>query len=160
MSMILYPPMSLSADDMGRTCVFLAGSIEMGAAIDWQAEVARLIDGHVEIVLNPRRAAWDASWTQDISNRVFREQVDWELDHIDHADAVFFYFAPGTMSPISLMELGYCLGRGWENLIVVCPPGYWRRGNVQIMCARADVSCIKVHDDLSSGIDALKEYFA
>lgn len=52
--------------------VFLAGSIEMGAAVDWQADViARLEawpDSERLVVLNPRRPDWDPSWEQDISN--------------------------------------------------------------------------------------------
>lgn len=156
MARVLYPPERLPAGDiMKNVCVFLAGSIEMGSAIDWQAEVIKHIDKDADFIFNPRRKVWDPSWKQDISNEVFREQVDWELDHIESADVVFFYFAPGTQSPISLMELGFCLGRDWAHVIVVCPPGYWRRGNVQIMCDRGG---IKMYDDLFDGLQAFRDF--
>ena len=44
----------------GDRVVFLAGSIEMGAAEDWQTRLVASLDGVV--ALNPRRAAWDSSW--------------------------------------------------------------------------------------------------
>lgn len=123
-----------------RRVVFLAGSIEMGKAEDWQARMERVvedIDAHI-VVANPRREAWDASWVQSIENPVFREQVDWELDHIERADLVVFYFQPGTQSPITLLELGKHLERAdaAKSTLVCCPEGFWRKGNIEIACAR------------------------
>src|SRR5215510_12567556 len=64
----------------GVRAVFLAGSIDQGAADDWQARLtAALVDLDV-VILNPRRDAWDASWRQSINEPRFREQVEWELD--------------------------------------------------------------------------------
>src|SRR5271154_863946 len=94
---------------LGELCIFLAGSIEMGKAEDWQAKLFHSIMSHNVTVYNPRRDNWDPSWKQDISNPFFKEQVVWELDHIDLADIVVFYFDPTTMSPITLMELGIVL---------------------------------------------------
>jgi len=122
------------------TVVFLAGSIEMGSATDWQAElaaflVARLPDhaGKV-IVLNPRRDAWDASWRQSIDEPRFREQVEWELDGLERADVIAMWFAPETRAPITLLELGLHARGG--KLVVGCPDGFWRKGNVEVVCAR------------------------
>ena len=124
----------------GKKVVFLAGSIEMGQAQDWQVQVAAALHmAHPDIVVaNPRRAAWDAAWQQSIANPVFREQVDWELDHIERADLVVFYFQPGSQSPITLLELGKHLERtdAPTSTLVCCPEGFWRKGNVEIACDR------------------------
>ena len=131
-----------------RPSVFLAGSIEMGKSIDWQMTLADSLRAAAIpcIVLNPRRDAWDASWKQDISNPVFKEQVTWELDAQDHADLILMYFAPGTQSPISLLELG--LFAASKKMVVCCPEGFWRRGNVQVVCERYRVSMVDSLEDL------------
>lgn len=129
--------------------VFLAGSIEMDKAELWQDRVIAELSQHDIVVFNPRREAWDSSWKQEAENPQFNEQVNWELDNLDAATYKFFYFDPNTKSPITLMELGYVIGRGSENVIVVCPPGFWRRGNVEIICSRND---IYMFDTLEDGL--------
>jgi hypothetical protein len=70
---VLQPPQPLQLAEGERT-IFLAGSIEMGAAEPWQdALIATLRDAGATI-LNPRRSAWDASWVQSIENPAFRER--------------------------------------------------------------------------------------
>lgn len=116
--------------------MFLAGSIEMGVAEDWQKKlIAELSECNVTL-FNPRRDNWDSSWEQSINNPEFAEQVNWELSAIEQADVVVFYFDPATKSPITLLELGLCSGVGLSNVIVCCPDGYWRKGNVEIVCNR------------------------
>ncbi len=117
--------------------VFLAGSIEMGKAVDWQAQVKELLKNTDWNILNPRRNDWDSSWVQSIENPQFREQVDWELNAQDNADRIFMYFAPETKSPISLLELGLYASSG--KMIVVCPDGFWRKGNVEMVCKRYNI---------------------
>jgi len=117
--------------------LFLAGSIEMGKAVDWQAKVRELLQDSDWTILNPRRDDWDSSWVQSIDNPQFREQVAWELDAQDYADKILMYFAPETKSPISLLELGLYASSG--KMVVVCPEGFWRRGNVEIVCARYNI---------------------
>lgn len=128
--------------------VFLAGSIEMGVAVDWQAEVSAALSGLDVLVLNPRRAAWDASWAQSIDNPPFREQVEWELDALDAADVVLMYFAPETKSPITLLEMGIHAAKDPEKMIVCCPAGFWRKGNVDIVCHRYCVTQVETLDEL------------
>ncbi len=117
--------------------VFLAGSIEMGKAVDWQAQVKEILKDTDWNILNPRRSDWDSSWVQSIENPQFREQVDWELTAQDNADKIFMYFAPETKSPISLLELGLYASSG--KMIVVCPDGFWRKGNVEMVCKRYNI---------------------
>src|SRR5687767_2483934 len=109
--------------------VFLAGSIEMGAAGDWQAEFeTRLADLDV-VILNPRRDEWDASWVQSIDHPQFRGQVEWELDGQEQATHIAMYFAAETKAPITLLELGLFARSG--KVVVGCPLGFWRRGNIE-----------------------------
>lgn len=121
--------------------VFLAGSIEQGQAIDWQAAAAKSLEARGITVLNPRRDDWDPSWQQRLSNAPFRAQVEWELDGLTRCDAVLMYFAPATQAPITLLELGLVAPSG--KLIVSCPDGYWRKGNVEIVCARFGVPVVE-----------------
>jgi hypothetical protein len=135
-----------------RPSVFLAGSIEMGEAEDWQVEVTKKLDGTGVVIFNPRRDDWDSSWVQDISNDNFNEQVNWELDHLSAADQIILYFHPDTKAPISLLELGLHAPEG--KMVVCCPPGYWRRGNVQIVCDRFN---IPLYDRLDDVIEEVKK---
>lgn len=130
------PPEPLSLEP-GKASVFLAGSIEMGAAVEWQAQVTDALRDLDIIVLNPRREAWDATWPQSIDFAPFREQVEWELEAQERADLIVFYFAPGTRAPITLLELGLGARR---RAIVCCPDGYWRKGNVDIVCRRYGIA--------------------
>ena len=140
--------------------LFLAGSIEMDKASNWQAQIISEMEAYPVAIWNPRREKWDPTWLQEIDNPEFAEQVNWELDHIEHATITFMYLEPGTMSPISLMELGLLAGldrREDRCVIVVCPPGFWRRGNVQIICDRHDFICA---ESLEEGVQILKETIA
>jgi hypothetical protein len=126
--------------------IFLAGSIEMGKAIDWQSVVTNALSHLPVTILNPRRGIWDGSLEQDISNAEFKEQVDWEMDHLIKADVIALFLQPGTMSPISLLELGMHAADG--KLVVCCPFGYWRRGNVQIVCQRYGIPLVETQEEL------------
>lgn len=151
---LILPPKRVPKERTGAT-VFLAGTIEMGNSIDWQKEASDLFAANetVQYVFNPRRVDWDSSWTQSIEHPQFNEQVNWELDHISQADVVFFYFDPTSKSPITLMELGYVLSSlerfSGQHVVVCCPDGFWRKGNVDIMCQRAGVS---VHTSLGAAL--------
>jgi hypothetical protein len=144
MSKVIKP---VSYERANPVSVFLAGTIEMGKAVDWQKQLeAELSDVMVDI-FNPRRDDWDASWEQSINNPQFLEQVTWELDHLDEADIIFLYFVPGMMSPISLLEFGLYAKTG--KLVVVCPDGFWRQGNVEVVCKRYNIPFFK---NLGDGI--------
>jgi hypothetical protein len=131
--------------------VFLAGSIEMGTAGDWQAELIAALPAEV-IALNPRRLDWDASWRQSIDEPRFRAQVEWELDGLDRADTIAMWFAPETRAPITLLELGLHARGG--KLVVGCPEGYWRRGNVEIVCARFGIPLVASWDAFVAAVIA------
>lgn len=132
--------------------IFLAGSIEMGAAVNWQEQVTTALEGKDITILNPRRDDWDSSWVQSINNDQFREQVEWELDALSKADGIIMYFDPNTKSPISLLELG--LHARHPGLVVCCPEGFWRKGNVDVVCKKYDIAQIPTLEEL---IAKLKE---
>lgn len=129
-----------------NTKIFLGGSIEMGKAIDWQRELIERLKDEMITFLNPRRSDWDSSWTQEITNPQFKEQVEWELDGLDMADIIVMVFDPNTKSPISLLELG--LHASSEKMVVICPEGFWRKGNVDIVCNRHEIKQVKDIDEL------------
>lgn len=135
--------------------VFLAGSIGLpdsgGEAENWQEKIIRECSNESIIFLNPRRTDWDSSWTQSIQNYHFREQVEWELNSLEEADHIVMYFDPNTKSPISLLELGLHARSG--KLIVCCPEGFWRKGNVDIVCNKYN---IYQTDNIENVIQCLK----
>jgi hypothetical protein len=136
---VLKPPGPLLLD--GRTpSVFLAGSIEMGTAEDWQTQVERALGDLDVVVLNPRRDEWDASWVQSIADRNFREQVEWELEAQEQAGIIAMYFDPRTQAPVTLLELGLFARSG--KLLVCCQEGFWRKGNIEVVCARYGVPLV------------------
>jgi len=140
MGVIYTPPSKIEEHDFINYMVFLAGSIEMGVAEDWQTKLSNeLVNIPNLTILNPRRPQWDNSWKQSLDNPVFKEQVDWELDGIEKADLVIFYFDPNTKSPITLLELGAVtqMVRLEKRIIVCCPEGFYRKGNVDIVVHRA-----------------------
>lgn len=59
------------------------------------------------------------------------------MDALDAADIIFMYFSPNTKSPISLLELG--LYANTKKMLVCCPDGFWRKGNVEVVCERFDI---------------------
>src|SRR5262245_21353171 len=148
MAFILKPPAPL--DLAGRPSVFLAGSIEMGRASPWQAQVETSLRDLDVVVLNPRRDDWDSSWHQSIQDERFREQVEWELAAQEKADLIAMYFAPDTQAPITLLELGLAAPTG--RVVVCCPEGYWRKGNVDVVCARYRVPTVPDLDALVAAV--------
>jgi len=126
--------------------VFLAGSIEMGVAEHWQKRVIDALSDKPIRFLNPRRDDWDSSWSQDIHNDEFVEQVVWELTSLEQSHLVIMYFDPNTKSPISLLELG--LHAKEQKLIVLCPEGFWRKGNVDVVCEYYGINQVDTFDEL------------
>jgi hypothetical protein len=150
MAHILKPPAPLAL--AGRRSVFLAGSIEMGHAEPWQARVEEALADLDIVVLNPRRDEWDASWVQSINNPPFREQVEWELAAQEQSTVIAMYFAPTTKAPITLLELGLAARSG--KVVVCCPEGFWRKGNIEVVCATYQIPLVV---DMSAMIAQVRE---
>jgi len=112
----------------------LFGSIEMDTAVKWQDFCEKRLEPHDIDIYNPRRNDWNSTWKQDIENAEFKGQVTWELTVLENTNVKLFYFDPSTKSPVTLMELG--LAKIDSDVVVCCPPGFWRKGNVDIVCER------------------------
>lgn len=132
--------------------IFLAGSIDQGKAVNWQEQIEQALTGYDNLtVLNPRRDDWNPDWVELITNPQFKEQVTWEMDCLDRANLVVVYFDPEQKSPITLLELGYC--SQMKQMIVCCPDGYWKKGNVQVVCERNN---IPLTNNINEFIGAIK----
>lgn len=147
------PDVAFHHTDIDRPYVFLAGSIEQDKAVDWQKVVKSQLGDLNGTLFNPRRAQWDPTWDEDDPR--FHEQVYWELQAMYQADIIMMYFDPDTKSPITLLELGMFADS--DKLLVGCPKGYWRRGNVRIVCASMG---IHVHESLQELIQSTRDLVA
>lgn len=143
--------------DISKPSIFLAGSIDMGKAENWQERIEKALADYDVTIFNPRRDDWDASWVQDISNPQFFEQVSWELEHLERTWLIVFYFDPNGPAPITLLELGL-FAVSERPIIVCCPEGYWRRGNVQIVCDRYGIPLCDNIDDFTTLIHEWANY--
>lgn len=141
---LIYPPNQYNNN--GKYTIFLAGSIEMGKAENWQDEFCEQFKHYNINVLNPRRPDWNATWEQSFANPDFKAQVMWELDGLDAADLILMYLQPETISPISLLELGKYSET--DKMIVCCPNNYFRKGNVDILCYRENIPLCDTKEDL------------
>lgn len=154
-----FTPEVTMVPDFSKPGIFLGGSIEMGRAEDWQAEMVTKFDFNTINVFNPRRENWDSTWEQSIENRNFYKQVTWELDMIQAADCVVMVFKPETQSPISLLELGLIAGANGQGalnkMIINCPEGFWRKGNVDVVAQRYHIPVINDHDEFVSEARAM-----
>lgn len=130
--------------------LFLGGSIEMGAAENWQDRLTKDLQDSNLTILNPRRDDWDSSWVQDPTpGTQFETQVSWELEAQEIATICAYYFADGTKSPITLLELGLFV----DNIPVVhCTPKFWRYGNVKVTCDRYGIPVYETYEEFLNAI--------
>lgn len=133
--------------------VFLAGSIDMGSAVDWQKRVEKSLEYFPGVIYNPRRDDWDSSWKQEDSDPQFRKQVEWELDFLQYSDHVFMFISKESKAPITLLEFGYVANVFPKKLHVCVEGGFYRRGNIEVVCRRNDILLYK---ELDQALDAFK----
>lgn len=125
--------------------IFLAGSIDMDNAPRWQDRVLRRFKDEDVVFLNPRRDDWDNTISQSAEDPLFVQQVTWELEMLDAADLIIMNFSPLSRSPISLLELGLF---STKPMVVCCPEGFYRKGNVDIVCERFGILRTETFKDL------------
>jgi nucleoside 2-deoxyribosyltransferase-like protein len=143
MAKVITAPERLPKPKAGSWSAFLAGAIDMGVAVDWQAWVIeQLSNQHDVLLFNPRRQAFTAD-TLD-------EQIYWELDALEAADTVFMWFPKDAKAPISFFEAGLYWRSG--KLIVGAEAGFYRRRNLELTGDRYDVP---IYLTLESMITAL-----
>ena len=149
--------------------LFLAGSIEMGAAENWQEKFVALItermkdvlEGWELVIYNPRRDDFDVSQEQSASNPYFAEQVNWELDNLYQSELHIFWFADDTLSPITLYEFGKHTNDGSFRMepLVGCGPRYKRRGNLEIIAQREYIHLYSTIEEMVEATAKLMEDF-
>ena len=158
---IYYPPNIPKSDPKEDNAIqiFLAGSIEQGKAENWQEKLIKdigtlklpdsLLQNDSSIpsltIYNPRRPDWNPNLPQDAMNATLKEQINWELDHLEKADIICLYLDPNTTSPISLLELGLHIRSG--KLVVCCPPEFYRNANVDLTCQKYRVNVSNSYQD-------------
>ena len=144
-------PQHINNRDKTLKSVFLAGSIEMDKAIDWQQQCEQVLTKTFN-VFNPRRQSWESTWKQEITNPNFKEQVNWELEALEQSDHIIMFFDGKTKSPISLLEFG--LYAKSKKLLVVCENNFWRKGNIDVVCEKYN---IQQFQNLNTVLEYLKE---
>ncbi|CAP86471.1 hypothetical protein EN45_051570 [Penicillium chrysogenum] len=135
----------------GVKSIFLAGTTSKVDNYDWRERLSTALSDMSVTVYNPYRPDWDSSWREEIDFVPYREQVEWELEKQEKADIVVIYFHPATQAPISLLEFGLC-ARVPGKAIIVCPEGYWKRGNVQIACKKYGIEMVNDDDGLREAV--------
>ncbi len=167
---VIKPPTPLIWGDTTRSVggdlvpllkIFLGGTIEMGAASNWQDKAIELLRAkcqHETVVFNPRRDNWDSSWQQSINNRDFKWQVEWELAALRMVQVIYFNFEKDSRSPITLMELGIASQFRGPQVKVCCPDGFWRKGNVEVLCNLNNIPLYNTLEDMIEGNDKYAQY--
>ena len=154
---IIKPPAKF--EGVGSYTIFLAGTIDMGEALDWQKMVQDKLAqfGDWLTILNPRRDDWDSSWEQSIDEPQFKQQVLWELDGQKAADLIIFCFAINeeeaekAKAPITLLELGMFHNK---QAVICCPQGFYRKGNVDIVAERFGIPIYENFDEMLEDVAA------
>lgn len=127
MTTVILPPHST---DVPGLKIYLAGAIDMGAAVNWQAQVIDMLpDSRHLVVLNPRRP----QFTPDTLD----EQIHWELEAMERADAILLWFPKDAKAPISFFEAGLYWNSG--KLYVGAEAGFYRRRNLELTAERYGV---------------------
>ncbi|KAF1951009.1 hypothetical protein CC80DRAFT_496301 [Byssothecium circinans] len=147
---VCFPP---DRPKVTQPSIIIYGSIEPSPTSNWTTTLASHLSSLPITILNPRLDGWDDTWREDINFAPFKEQVDWEMDHAAVANVIVFYFKPGTSCPISLLELGMCVGMYNEKVVVGCPKEFYKRGNVEIVCRRFGIELV---EDLNELGDVVK----
>ncbi len=145
---VKHPRENVKSDTTNYVSVFLAGTIDNGASIDWQQNIVdkmRNFSGNF-LLYNPRRSVWDAN-----DKRELEYQINWELDHLEAADYILMNILGSSKSPVSLLELGIHIHSG--KILLVCDPSYYRYDNVRITCKKYHV---KIYHTIEEALQTIQ----
>ncbi len=141
--------------NQSKLTIFLAGSIDMGFADNWQDRIVNELKDYDVLLLNPGRDDWDSSWKQTKDDLKFLEQVQWEQRGLKNADFRIFVFLKNSKSPITLLELGKHLT---DYGAVCCEQGFYRKGNVDIEVAAAHMPLFNTIDGLIAHVKKMLDF--
>lgn len=125
--------------------IFLGGTIEGGAGIDWQKDLSKrlgeILPPNKRInVYNPRRYHWDQN--TNVGERI--NQIKWEHYYLDRSDIIVMNILGDSKSPISLMEIGMYADQ--DSLLVFCPKSFYRYENVFCVCEKYGIPLYDTND--------------
>ncbi|KAI0708808.1 hypothetical protein C8T65DRAFT_718414 [Cerioporus squamosus] len=132
------------ASILGRS-IFLSGSVEPGGGERWHLEMIRRLQHLPITIFDPWRDDWDSSWVHRKYDERFATQTRWELENLRRADIIAVYLAPGSEAPVSLLEFGLCAKA--RKVVVCCPDGFYRKGNVEIVCEDENIPLVDTFDE-------------
>lgn len=158
MKTIIRPPQQYDFTDLEDHDyrVFMAGTIDNGAVVPWVDRIVESldIDSSVQFI-DPRRPDWNSTLANTADCADFREQVEWEMKGLASSTYIVFNILPGSISPVTMLELGWIASsRHHTDVFVCCPDGFWRKGNVDIFCKYHNIN---VFGDEESLIAALQK---
>lgn len=136
---VYYAPDYPEIYDDKRISIFLAGTIDQGNSHNWQNDFMNVFQDWDIDIYNPRRPHWNTTIDPTLVSNELENQVNWELDHLECSDLIVMRLLSSSLSPISLFEFGLFLGK--RDIIVYCEEGFWRKGNVDIICDRYNIEC-------------------
>jgi len=108
----------------GLPSIFIAGSIS--GTWDWHSKLISNLKDLDVVVYNPRRKNFPINDPTEAP-----KQIKWEFNHIRKADMLCFWFAPETVAPITLYELG-AHSMTEKPITIGLDPGYERILDVEI----------------------------
>jgi hypothetical protein len=128
--------------------VFLAGGITDSPR--WQDVAVEYFEKNANSVTicNPRRPR---DFEDDAVE--YERQVTWELDHLQAADLVLFWF-PAAECRITRIELGLTLGRG-QSMVLGADPAFVNRRYLDLLARRVN---IPLHARLEDALTATAQW--
>lgn len=148
---MIYQPKDKLFYDARRVSVFLAGTIDNGNSSNWQLKACELLEPLDVNIYNPRNDEWDSTMEPIMENPAFAKQVQWEMDAMNVSDIILMNFLPNSKSPITLLELGLFADSG--KIVLVCPDGYYRKGNVDYV---ADINAIPIYKTMANAMEYMQ----
>ena len=131
----------------------LPGKLFAGGGItgcgDWQKPFYTRLDRGFRdgVFFNPRRAKYEDT------PEVGQQQIRWEFEHMNRADAISFWFTPETLCPITLFELGKWIV-STKPVFVGAHPEYKRSFDLHVQCAlqRPEIKIATSLEELASQV--------
>jgi predicted transglutaminase-like protease len=110
-------------DGTGKS-LFIAGGIT--GCTNWQNNLIKMLDKTNLILFNPRGKKFPIN-----DPKATKPQIQWEHKYLKKATAISFWFAPETLCPITLYELGKQSTKN-KKVFIGVHPAYQRKEDVEI----------------------------
>lgn len=126
--------------------LFLAGGV---SCYDWQSIIMEKLFDDSEsknhdylcnvIVFNPRRQ----KFSKDIKEEIEKQSI-WRYNKLKESDIIAFWFSKGSLSPVSLYELGKWGNSTNKSIIIGIEEEYEKRNDIEIQTklSRPDIKIV------------------